>query len=151
MTTAQITTAMPPPVQTFLDLTRALTSLLSEENQLLKNRRPAETSALAREKVRLTNEYRQALETLKADEETLLGARDSDLRKTVHETTELFRLELAHHAKLVIRLKTVTEGVVKSISDEVARQRNPMQHYSHTGQIATKGAQPATLSFDQMI
>ena len=142
---------IPQPVQAFLDLSRALTSLLSRENQLLEERRPSETSAMAGEKMRLTSAYQQALDTLKQDEATLLGEPDSQLRTLVRDATEKFRQELAHHAKLVIRLKTVTEGVVKSISDEVARQRNPMQHYSHTGQMATKSAQPATLSFDQMI
>ncbi len=151
MPQAQTAATLPQPVQAFLDLTRALTSLLSQENALLQEQRPADISPLAGKKMRLTSEYRQALEVLKANEASLLGAPDSGPRQNLRLATEQFRQELAHNAKLIIRLKTITEGVVKSISTEVARQRNPMQHYSHTGQITTKGARPATLSFDRII
>lgn len=151
MTTAQNTQSLPAPVQHFISLTKALTSLLQRENTLLESRRPSETTPLAGEKARLTNDYKTALDALKADEDALLGPKESDIRKLIRAITEQFRAELARHAKLVIRLRTVTEGVVKSITDEVARQRNPMQHYGSSGQMATKTTQPATLSFDKVI
>ncbi|WP_281301188.1 MULTISPECIES: hypothetical protein [unclassified Iodidimonas] len=139
------------PVRDFLTISDHLTALLARENALLETRRPRETKALAGEKLRLTEAYKQALEDLRSKESQYLGPKDSSIRKKVKATTELFRAELARHAKLIIRLKTVSEGIVKSISDEAMKQKNPVRNYGQNGRMNTPYGAGASLSLDRQI
>lgn len=140
-----------PPVRRFLDLTEALTALLARENALLENRRPRETKTLQGEKLRLTAEYKSALEALQAEERALLGPPESSLRRRIRSRTERFRAELARHARLVIRLKTLTEGMVRAISEEAMRQRGELTRYGGNARVSHAGAGPAALTLDTQI
>lgn len=143
--------ALPGPVQRFLSLTRQLNDVLARENRLLEERRMLETKALAGEKSRLTAEYREALGVLKVREAELLGDPQSAIRQRIRNETEVMRQELARHAKLVIRLKSITEGVVRAIGREVEKNSNPLQGYGMSGRSMTKQSRPTSLSLDEQI
>lgn len=140
-----------PAVRQFLELTEALTMLLGRENALLESRRPRETRPLQGEKLRLTAEYRSALEKLHSDEKALLGPPDSPLRRRIRSRTERFRAELARHARLVIRLKTLTEGMVRAISQEAMRQRGELTRYGGNARVSRTTSGPAALTLDARI
>lgn len=149
--TEQVDGALAPPVRHFLELTESLTALLSRENALLEKRRPRETKTLQGEKLRLTAEYKSALEALQAEECALLGLPESPLRRRIRSRTERFRAELARHARLVIRLKSLTEGMVRAISEEAMRQRGELTRYGGNARVSHATAGPAALTLDARI
>lgn len=142
---------LPAQVRSFLTVTRDFANLIRRENQLLKARRPAETRALAGEKLRLTAEYRAALGILRANETALLGETDSDIRRHIKSETETFRSELARHAKEVIKLKTVSEGIVRAISEEAMKRQGAVRRYGQSGHVTTSTARPTSISLDSSV
>jgi len=143
--------ALPGPVQRFLSLTRQLRDVLERENTLLEQRRTVETKTLAGEKSRLTAEYREALGVLKVRETELLGDPQSPIRQRIRSETDVMRQELARHAKLVIRLKSITEGVVRAIGREVEKNSNPLHGYGVSGRSTTRQSRPAALRLDENV
>ncbi|WP_150005924.1 hypothetical protein [Iodidimonas muriae] len=141
-------TDLPKTVHKFLSITDQLTALLAKENHYLETRRPRESRALVGEKLRLTQDYREALGQLRVEEASALGEKGSDIRKQVAKKTEIFRSELARHAKLIIRLKSISEGVVKAISAEAMKQKNPVQHYGNNGRMTDNRGLTASLTLD---
>lgn len=142
--------AVAPAVSHFLRLTGELTTLLARENTLLEQRRPRDLPASAGEKARLTAEYHRALAALRAGEAQLLGAKDSAIRTRIRQATEAFREELARHARLVVRFKAVTEGLVKTISVEAHKQKNPVRRYGSNARMSYR-SRPHSLSLDSTI
>jgi len=143
--------ARPAPVEQFLQLTKALGELIERETDLLEQRRFQDADALAAEKARLTNQYQATLQTLRAREKSLLGEPDSPLRRELKEASEAFRSRLARHARLVMRLKSLNEGLVKAISEEAEKQRNPVTPYGGDGSVGRGKREPTSLSLDQCI
>jgi len=140
-----------PPVRSFLETTTALAALLDRETELMKARRFKEAGELAEEKARLTNEFQSTLATLRMQDAALLGPEESAIRRRLKSAAEDLRARLARHARLVMRLKTMNESLVKTISREVQRQRGSIQRYSGTGQLGVASGQPASISLDQNI
>lgn len=66
-------TDLPKTVHKFLSITDQLTALLAKENHYLETRRPRESRALVGEKLRLTQDYREALGQLRVEEASALG------------------------------------------------------------------------------
>ncbi|GAB4576735.1 MAG: hypothetical protein Tsb008_21510 [Rhodothalassiaceae bacterium] len=151
MTAYSLADDMPPPVRNFLAITRDFTTLLRRETELLKARRPSETRDLAGEKLRLTSEYRSSLGILRANEQALLGAKDSPIRRRIKEETESFRAELARHAKEVIKLKTVSEGIVRAIGEEAMKREGSVRRYGSSGVASVAIARPAAISIDRAV
>ncbi len=142
---------LPRPVAHLLEITHALHRLIEQENALLESRRPRETKALQGEKLRLTAEYRAALARVRAEEAALLGARDSRIRQQLKRATDAFRNELKRHARILIRLKTVTEGIVRAVSEEAVRQRGAVRRYGTDARATHAIAGPAALTIDRNI
>lgn len=140
-----------PPVRSFLETTAALAALLDRETELMKERRFKEAGALSEEKARLTAEFQSTLATLRAQDTALLGPKESSIRKRLKRAGEDLRARLARHARLVMRLKTMNEDLVKTISREVQHQRGSVQRYSGTGQLGVATGQPASISLDRSI
>ncbi|RMD89036.1 MAG: flagellar basal-body protein FlbY [Alphaproteobacteria bacterium] len=142
---------LPAAVAHLMETTAALRRLIERENALLESRRPHETKILQGEKLRLTEEYRAALARVRAEEAALLGERDSPIRRQLKAATEAFRAELKRHARILIRLKTVTEGIVRAISEEAVRQRGVVRRYGTDAKATQAVAGPAALSLDRRI
>lgn len=140
-----------PPVRGFLDTISALAELLDRETELMKARRFKDAGALAEEKARLTAEFQSTLATLRAQDAALLGPKESVVRRKLKGAAEDLRARLARHARLVMRLRTMNENLVKTISREVQRQRGAVQRYSGTGQLGMASGQPASISLDRNI
>ncbi len=142
---------LPQPVAHLLETTLSLHRLIEQENALLESRRPRETKALQGEKLRLTAEYRAALARVRADEAALLGTRDSRIRQQLKQVTDAFRGELKRHARILIRLKTVTEGIVRAVSEEAVRQRGAVRRYGTDARATHAIAGPAALTIDENV
>lgn len=142
---------LPGPVQAFVRVTEQLTDLILRETRLLETRRPTEAQQLHGEKARLTAEYRKLLGILRVNEQALLGDKTSAARRYLKQVTEIFREVLATHARLVIRLRNVCEGIVTAIGEEVSKQQPRVSHYGRDARMAYGQGRVTTLSLDARI
>ncbi len=115
-------------VQALLRLTQRLTQLLEEETRLFKARRPQDALGLQDEKSQLANVYRAEVARTKQDPTRFANA-PAPLKTMLRDATQAFHTALAENGRVVNALKTVTEGVVKAIADEAARQRSAPAGY----------------------
>ena len=114
--------------QALLKLTQRLTQLIEEETRLFKDRRPQDALGLQDEKSQLANIYRHEVARARQEPSRFAGA-PAQIRAMLREATQAFHAALAENGHVVNALKQVTEGVVKAIADEAARQRTAGSGY----------------------
>jgi len=132
-------------------LTISLTELIAEETELLRQRLASEAKKLHGRKNRLMAEYREVLNNLQVNEK-LLGPKDSPARRYIKELTDKFRATLRDHARIVLRLKSVAEGIIKSVGEEVVKKNRPIVSYSrNAGYNMPAHAKPTSLQLNQVI
>ncbi|WP_374764510.1 hypothetical protein [Yunchengibacter salinarum] len=132
-------------------LTKALRRVLERETELLKARQPRRARELHGEKSRLMAEYRDTLNNLKMNT-TSLGDEDSAERRHIKALTNSLRDSLRDHARVVLRLKAVAEGLVKSVGEEVAKRDRPVMGYGKNATYrAPDTAHATSLSLNQTI
>ena len=118
---------------------------------MLKLRRTQEAQQLHGEKSKLMAEYKTTMNQLQVNEH-LLGEKESGHRKYIKFVTEKLREILRDHARVVLRLKSVAEGLIKSVGEEVAKQQRPVTSYGRNAAYqVSKAARPMSLSLNQVI
>lgn len=131
-------------------LTVSLTELIGRETELLKERKPRDAQKLHAEKSRLMAEYRETLNRLRVNEQSL-GPKESAERKYIRKLTDAFRQVLRDHARVVLRLKSVSEGLIRSVGDEVSKRNRSVVGYGKNAAQSTARARPTSLSLNQVI
>lgn len=132
-------------------LTCDIKDLLQEETSLLAKRRTKEAQALHGKKARLMSLYKATVSQLKVNDRTL-GAEDSPQRVYIRTLTDAMRDALKDHARIVLRLKAVSEGLVKSIGEEVAKRNRPVTNYGRSARVhIPKTVAPTSLALNQLI
>jgi hypothetical protein len=126
-------------------VTERLTALISEETRRIDARQPLLDGAEAEEKNRLANAYRFELARIGQDRSLIEGARPDTLGELKRHTVALHEALAAHELSLTA-VKTVAEGLVHAIAEEVVRQRGGLANYGAGGApAAPAGPQPAIL------
>lgn len=139
------------PGAKLIRITTELKDIVRHETELLENKRPQEIKSLQGQKIRLMSQYKDVMNNARVNE-NLLGPEDSDIRIRIKEATEGLREELKRNARIVIRLKTITEGLLKSVSQEVGKRNRPAIGYGKGAQMITpQTTTPTSLSFNRMI
>lgn len=139
------------PGAKLVKLTKSLCDLIAQETNLLKLRRTREAQALHGQKSKLMAEYKNTMNQLQMNEH-ILGDKDSGERKFLKFVTDKLREILRDHARVVLRLKSVAEGLIKSVGEEVAKQQRPVTAYGHNAAYqVSKAARPMSLSLNQVI
>ena len=132
-------------------LTISLSDLIQEETRLLGKRLTKEAQRLHGTKNRLMAEYRDTMQLLQVNEK-LLGPKDSQVRQYIRKLTDRFREILRAHARIVLRLKSVAEGIVKSVGEEVIKRNRPIVGYSNKAAFRMPTQVPPTsLQLNQVI
>lgn len=132
-------------------VTLKLTDLINQETAFLKAHRNREAQALHGEKSQLMAEYKETLSNLQVNEH-LLGPKDSKERTYIKSITEPFREALREHTRIVLRMKAVTEGLIKSVGEEVKRRNPSVTGYNKTAAFALpQNQRPTSLSLNQVI
>ncbi|UTW57615.1 hypothetical protein KFE96_12290 [Kordiimonas sp. SCSIO 12603] len=132
-------------------ITIALTDLIKQETELLKQRLAREAQKLHGQKNRLMAEYRETLNHLQVNEK-LLGPKNSPARQYIRKITDKFREVLRDHARIVLRLKSVAEGIIKSVGEEVVKKNRPVVGYGKNAAFKTPAQmQPTSLQLNQVI
>jgi hypothetical protein len=126
-------------------LTERLTGLISEQLRAFEARRPQDAAHNAEETARLANLYRHESLKVKADAALLEGA-PAELREKLVAVTRAFDAVLARHGRAVEAAKTLTEGLIRAIAEEVSAQRHAVTSYGHKGMQAPKPATAVALN-----
>ena len=123
-----------------ITLTERLTTLIAEQVAAFEAGVPQEAALSAEEAGRLANLYRH--ESLRVQAQpALLADGPRDLRDRLIAATRAFDAVLARHGRAVEAAKTITEGLVRAIAEEVSRQRGAVASY---GPRARQMLRPAT-------
>ncbi len=139
------------PGEKLVKITLKLTDLIKRETSFLKTHRNKDAQGLHGEKSRLMAEYRETLNNLQVNEH-LLGPKDSKERKYIKSITEPFREALREHARIVLRMKAVTEGLIKSVGEEAKKNNPSVTGYNNTAAFAIpQNQRPTSLSLNQVI
>lgn len=132
--------------QQLLALTERLIVILREETALIEARRPLPDGAAAEEKVRLVNAYRLEMARIKA-EPALISSAPAPLTASLRRATETLNAALAAHAIALEAVKTLTEGLVQAIAEEITRRQAGAGAYRADGALAgASGPTPVALN-----
>jgi hypothetical protein len=115
-------------VEQLIVLTERLTKFLTAELKAFEARRPQDAAANSAETQRLANLYRHESARIRADPSLIAGA-PAPLRRRLMEATKQFDAVLARHGRALYAAKTITEGLVRAIAEEVAVQRRRVAAY----------------------
>ena len=127
-------------------LTERLTELVAAQAQAFEQHRPQEAAELLEETSRLANLYRHESSRVRADPSLVEGA-PADARAHLVRATEGFDAVLARQGRALDAARTVTEGLVRCIAEEVAHQRAQTATYGESGAAgAGAGATAITLN-----
>ena len=127
-------------VEQLILLTDRLTSLIALEAQAFEARKPHEAAQYLEETARLANLYRHESTRVRQDP-TMVAEAPADQRTRLLRATEAFDAVLARQARALEAAKTVTEGLVRAIAEEVASQRTAGLGYG--GQVGAAHASTA--------
>ena len=127
-------------------LTERLTELVAAQAQAFEQHRPQDAADLLDETSRLANLYRHESGRVRADPGLVEGAL-ADARAQLVRATEGFDAVLARQGRALDAARTVTEGLVRCIAEEVASQRAQSATYGESGAAgAGAGATAITLN-----
>jgi hypothetical protein len=128
-----------------LALTERLTDVLAIEAAAFEQRRPHEVAAGAAETARLANLYRRESARIKADP-SFAGELSPTTRATLIRATEAFEAVLARHGRAVAAARTISEGLVQAIAEEVAATRQARTPYGADARAGTADASAIALN-----
>ena len=133
-------------VEQLIVLTERLTALIATQAQAFEERRPQDAAAMLEETSRLANLYRHESARVRADPRMVESA-PLEARTRLVRATEGFDAVLARQGRAIEAARTVTEGLVKCIAEEVASQRSQASVYCSGGtQAAGPTATAITLN-----
>lgn len=120
-------------VEQLVILTERLTHLIAEQCQAFEQRRPQDAAAMLEETSRLANLYRHESARVRADPR-MVEAAPLEARTRLIRATEAFDAVLARQGRAIEAARTVTEGLVRCIAEEVANLRSQASVYGASGQ-----------------
>jgi len=132
-------------VEQLILLTERLTELIAVEAQAFESRRPQDAAVHVEETSKLANIYRHESARVRANP-GLVSTADLKQRTRLIRATEAFDAVLARQGRALEAAKTVTEGLVRAIAEEVAVQRQKGVSYDAGGQSGVAGATAITLN-----
>ncbi len=126
-------------------LTDRLTARLEVETDAFATRRAADVAAGLSETQDLANQYRRESAHLKANKALLIAAPAAE-RMALIKATEAFEAVLEIHGRTVEAARTISEGLVRTIAQEVASARAMGSGYGATGQANGGDSRAVTLN-----
>jgi hypothetical protein len=130
-------------------LTERLTDLIAREATAFESHRPHEAAQYVEETAKLANVYRHESMRVRANVALVEAARP-ELRQRLMRATEAFDAVLARQSRAVNAAKTVTEGLVHAVAQEIANQRAaPATTYGGGGQINDRPQHGAAITLNR--
>ena len=142
-------------ISLLIALSEKLIDILRTESELLDSRRPSELVDLTTEKTKLTNAYNAQLFALQRDPTLVQQSEPRQIALLKQMTVHLNDIMAANVRKLEA-VKTVAEGVIMAVADEVSRENRPVDRYTNEATLKPVAAnwsvaKPTSLAFDQTI
>lgn len=139
------------PILTLISLTRRLVEVISQENGLLRTRRPAEAKTLIEEKGRLAAAYAREMDLVKRQGGITAFGTAEQLHELKRETSQ-FHTILEEHHRMLERARAITEGMLKAVGEEVARRQQPARGYDKGAAFAAaRQPVPASIALNEII
>lgn len=130
--------------QQLIALTTRLGERLVSDTANLQARRPQDILEGIEETRNLSNLYRHESMRIKADPSLLEGLSPAD-KKALREATELFQDRLHAYELAVNAAKTITEGIISAVADDLNSRRKQTSPYGARGRTLDTG--PQSLNF----
>ena len=141
-------------VQRLLQVTLRLTELVESENECLDERRPQELTESQTEKERLAELYQAELEMVR-ENPRILAAADPEQVARLKAAVGRFNATLDEHRRRLLAAKTVSERILKTVSDEVSRKDRPIPGYDKNAVVAVpkdaSRTRPVSLALNQVV
>jgi hypothetical protein len=131
--------------QQLIALTDRLTKRLLEETQAFESRKPQTVAGRTEETLRLANVYRHESLRIRQNPALLQGCKP-ELKQRLVQGTIAFQTVLARHGRALKAAKTLTEGLVQAIANEVSAQRTRNAGYGPTARTVAGDASAITLN-----
>ena len=135
-------------VEQLIILTERLTDLIARQSAAFEARRPHEAAQYVEEVAKLANLYRHESTRVRANVALVSGAALARRQRLVR-ATEAFDSVLARQGRAVTAAKTVTEGLVRAIAQEVAEHRPNASGYGPGAQGATYRQNGTAITLNQ--
>jgi hypothetical protein len=126
-------------------LTERLTQLIALEAQAFEQRRPQDAAQHVDETSRLANVYRHESARIRSEPDLVASAPPAQRTRLIR-ATEAFDAVLARQGRALEAAKTVTEGLVRAIAEEVAVQRGERGGYGPSARASRGDATAITLN-----
>ncbi|VAW01981.1 hypothetical protein MNBD_ALPHA06-1889 [hydrothermal vent metagenome] len=133
-----------------ITLSDRLTGLLQRETKLFEQRTPQLASEFADEKGSLARIYRNETARI-AKNPALLASADANLKADLREATLRFNQALAANHKATTAIRTITQGMVHSVANEVAKTRASQTGYGVTGTNTASNTAMSAITLDQRV
>lgn len=137
-------------IESLIDLTSRLTSIINQEIGLLRAMRTTEIGPLQEEKARLATAYADAFQAVRKRPAVVKDA-DPGSREALKQATAALRVALDENVLAVHAAKDVNERLIRAISDAVAQTKDTAPVYTATGASAAAAAGAVSLAIDQRI
>ncbi|NBB15007.1 flagellar basal body protein [Caulobacter sp. SLTY] len=132
-------------VDQLIILTERLTNLIADQASAFERRRPQEAAGQLEETSRLANLYRHESARVRSQPALIEGA-TLERRVALMRATEAFDAVLARQGRALEAARTVTEGLVKAIAEEVVSQRSSGTGYGPGATAVAGDARSVTLN-----
>lgn len=132
-------------VDQLIVLTDRLTALMARQCQAFEQRRPQDAAAQMEDLSKLANIYRHESARVRQAPQMIEGA-SLQQRMALMQSTEAFDAVLARQGRALEAARTVTEGLVRAIAEEVASQRNTGAGYGPGATSQAGDARAITLN-----
>ena len=131
-------------------LTDRLTKLIAGQALAFEQHRPQDAVGLVEETSRLANIYRHESAKIRANP-ALLSEASLNERARLTRATEAFDAVLARQSRALDAARTVTEGLVRAIAEEVATQRHrgAADAYGPSGERSAKPADGSAITLNK--
>lgn len=141
----------PGEIQALVGLSRRLTDLMTAELVALRAMRPKDITPILAEKAELTGQYEARLRSLRP-RKAALKTLEPRLLADLKASTATLNAILADGRRTLGAAREVNAKLIKTIADEVSRQRNPASAYTREARIERvgRGARSAgPIQFDE--
>ena len=132
-------------VEQLIALTSTLTERMGREAAAFEARRPLDVAGDLEETGRLANLYRHECARLKADPSQIADVAKA-ARERLMAATRSFETLLERHAVGLEAARTMTEGLVRAVAQEIAGARASGVGYGAGGAAAAADARAVTLN-----
>ena len=127
-----------------LALTNRLAQRLADETVMLEAHRPQDLFNGIEETRMLSNLYRHETTRIKADPSLLAGITQAE-KVALLEATQAFHDNLARYDRAVTAAKTITEGILTAVAEDMHSRKATTTIYGAQGR--TRNSEPQSLNY----